>query len=136
MKRIATITLGLLALTACTKQDDTASKADFTAGNYTLLGRDPTNGNAYVGSMEISNLTGERIRMIETVKQRPQRVWQGSFCKAAPGEGWILVVESKQNRMACLVSSDLDNYARLTCKWADSQKTSGLMALFPQSQGG
>lgn len=131
MKRIVITVLGLFTLTASANAHKNPALCAFIAGDYTVIGREPETGKAYVGSMRIDNLSDNTVRMLETVPQRANRVWEGRFRPAEPGEGWVLFVRSKRGSMACLVSSDLDNFARLTCRWGNTKKPVGLMALFP-----
>lgn len=107
----------------------------FIANNYLFIAREPDSDKTFSGKMSVENLKDKNVKVIESVNAKPARIWLGQFRPAAPGEGCVLSLESKQEQMSCLVNVDLDNTARLTCRWGNktkSTKTPGLMALFPE----
>lgn len=134
MKQLFLACIATFALTAGATSCNTTSLANLIAGNYTMIAREPDSNNTYSGTMSIETPKDKIIHIVEKVPNQPPRIWHGQFRQAAPGEGCILAVESKERSMACLVSTDLDNYARLTCltkKKNIPSKKLGLVALFP-----
>ncbi len=134
MKALLIACTASIALTANAAPCNKANMESFIAGNYTVIAQEPNSNHTYSGTMSIHSSKNNIIRLDEKANNQPLRVWQGQFRQAEPGEGCVLELESKQYHMACLVSSDLDNYARLTCltKHKKSKTTQlGLLALFP-----
>lgn len=134
MKKLFLACIATFALTASATPCNKSSLANFIAGNYTMIAREPDSKNTYSGTMSIENPNDKIIRIVEKVPHQLQRIWRGEFRDAAPGEGCVLSMESKERSMACLISTDLDNYARITCLTKEKKipsKRLGLVALFP-----
>ena len=133
MKYLLITCIAIFTIAASAKPCNKGELASFIAGNYTMIARDPDSNKTYSGVMRIENPKDKIIRIVETVSHQPKQIWRGQFRDASPGEGCVLEVESKQRSMVCLVSTDLDNYARLTCltkKLDTPTKKLGLVSLF------
>lgn len=123
-----------LALTANAIPCNKSNLATFIVGNYTVIAQEPDSNKTYSGTLSIATTRNNLIRIVEKMPNKSLRIWQGQIRDASPGEGCVLEVKSKHLSMTCLVSTDLDNYARLTCltKGISSRtKKPGLLALFP-----
>jgi len=91
---------------------------DFVVGRYQFIGRLPDSGPTYHGTARIERV-GQRLRLTRTVGGQTTQIF-GAIRRADPGEAWVLAFawqEKKPMEMVCLIGSDLDNYARLTCHW-------------------
>jgi hypothetical protein len=89
------------------------------AGRFVLVGREPDSGAAYAGSAEITPI-GNAFSLERTIGVRRVIARGAIEVPSPPGEGKVLRFRWKENDehlMTCLVQSDLDNYARLTCHW-------------------
>jgi hypothetical protein len=131
----AAVVLAALAVTPAFAADGDADFLNFLAGDYIIVGREPDGGAAYNGqaAIDVRNdgvvMHGRRggVEIIAT----------GRLDAASPGEGRVLRFHSGKpaaTDMTCLVSTDLDNYARLTCLWwriGTQPKQPGLEAMFP-----
>ncbi|MGD9916064.1 MAG: hypothetical protein AB7S80_18460 [Rhizobiaceae bacterium] len=107
----------------------------FLAGDYTIVGREPGDGPAYAGTATIA-ASGDGLLL--------QRSRDGKSIKAEgklevpspPGEGQVLNFRwsgPQPMLLSCLIGSDLDNYARLTCLWGRADQPGekpGLEAMF------
>ncbi len=112
----------------------------FVVGDYAIVGREPDGGAAYAGSARIEKV-GRELRLLRKVGSESS-VAVGTHDFASPGEGEVLrfrwtVAEKREKgeerSMTCLVGSDLDNFARLTCYWTrggTQPDEPGLEALF------
>src|SRR5262249_30225202 len=108
---------------------------DFVVGDYSMIGRDPDGGATYSGSARIARprdaLNLERTR-------GGQRVTAAGRLElpSPPGEGHVLRFrwqDPEPMTMTCLIGTDLDNYARLTCYWmrdGSEPRQPGLEAMF------
>jgi len=109
---------------------------DFVPGRYTLIGRDPDSVRTYTGKARIERV-GNRLKLTRRVAGRTDSAY-GVVRRADPGEAWVLEFKWQAQRpmeMICLVSSDLDNYARLTCHWGvarNPHRQPGMEAYFAQ----
>jgi hypothetical protein len=101
MKVILVVISAIFTATVGAKSLNTPPVLTFIQGKYTVVGREAGSGKPYSGVMLIENVDNKTVRMIETVKQQPKRVWIGQFRMASPGEGWVLAVEGKRGSMAC-----------------------------------
>ncbi len=134
MKRIIILTLSLYFLTAQAEQCDESTLKALIPGHYTVVGRLPNSDKTFSSIMDIKANEDHTFIAIEKIKSKVMRKWNGYYKNASPGEGCVLHLVNKQNKLACLVSIDLDNYARLTCLWKNSNQNAqrlGLVALFP-----
>jgi hypothetical protein len=112
------------------------SLLSFVLGDYVIVGREPNGGGAYSGSARIegteSGLVLKRRRGEREVTATGR--WE---VPSPPGEGRVLRFrwqDPDPTIMTCLVGSDLDNYARLTCIWlreGSQPAEPGLEAMFP-----
>ncbi len=112
---------------------------EFVVGDYVVVGRGPDGGAAYAGSARIEK-RGRELRLLRKVGGESS-VAVGVHDFASPGEGEVLRFrwtvsergEREERSMTCLVGSDLDNFARLTCYWTrvgTQPDEPGLEALF------
>ena len=105
-------------------------------GRYTLIGRHPDSQATYTGTAKIERVGGQ-LRLTRTIGGRQERIF-GVVRRADPGEAWVLAFKwtNKQPmEMVCLIGSDLDNYARLSCHWGragNPHRQPGMEAYFAQ----
>lgn len=108
---------------------------DFVVGDYAVIGRDPDGGATYAGTARIArrgdDLTFERQRGDRKVTAAGRLE-----VPSPPGEGHVLRFRWRDPdpvTMTCLIGTDLDNYARLTCYWmhdGTEPRQPGLEAMF------
>ncbi len=133
--------LAAIAILACPVPLSAKDSSDddllgFVAGAYAIVGQEPDGGAAYSGSATIEPSEGGA-----TLKERRgdhEFTASGKVeVPSPPGEGKVLRFRWQDGGpmvMTCLVSGDLDNYARLTCYWlreGSEPKQPGLEAMFP-----
>jgi hypothetical protein len=118
----AILAVALATATPSLSKDDEAPDdpmASFVLGEYAVVGQKPGGGQAYVGSARIEEADGGLILTRRVGEQEVSAA--GRFeVPSPPGEGRVLRFRWKDPEamlMTCLVGSDLDNYARLTCVW-------------------
>jgi len=97
---------------------------DFVVGPYRVVGQYPDGGASYAGQARIER-HGDGLRLIRRIGKQTRYI-TGSVRRADPGEAWVLsfawVEGAKQKmEMVCLVGTDLDNYARLSCHWGKAR---------------
>ena len=109
---------------------------NFVVGDYVMVGREPDGGPPYSGTARIE--LGEGGLLLNRRRGTHEVTAIGRFeVPSPPNEGHVLRFrwyDPEPVLMTCLVSADLDNYARLTCIWghAGSQLPApGLEAMFP-----
>lgn len=126
----------LPAQSAFAAEEDESPLWDFVRGRYTLIGRQPDSQATYTGTAKIERV-GKQLRLTRTVGGKRSEIF-GTVRRADPGEAWVLAFKwGKQQpmEMVCLVGSDLDNYARLTCHWGragNPHTQPGMEAYFAQ----
>lgn len=134
MRRIA---LSLLLLCAPPLQAAEAEEPwqwSFVPGRYQLVGRAPDHGPAYAGTARIERI-GDRLRLTRSIAGKQTQVF-GTVRRADPGEALVLAFawgKRQPMEMVCVIGSDLDNYARLTCHWGKAgnpHATPGMEAYF------
>lgn len=112
---------------------------DFVEGEYSVVGREPDGGASYSGSASIELGEGGLVLKRRRVDGKEIAATGSVEVPSPPGEGKVLRFrwqEGGPTTMTCLVSGDLDNYARLTCLWfrEGSQPIQpGLEAMFPMA---
>lgn len=114
----ALLALGCLLVQPAAAADDESPLWDFVRGRYTLIGRHPDSQATYTGTAKIERV-GQQLRLTRMIAGRQERLF-GLVRRADPGEAMVLEFKWGQRQpmeMVCLVGSDLDNYARLTCHW-------------------
>ena len=112
---------------------------DFVVGDYVLVGREPDGGATYSGTARIDMVDGPADSLILQRRVGTSTVTaRGAFeVPSPPGEGRVLRFRWQEPQpvvMTCLIGSDLDNYARLTCLWSRAGAETdlpGLEAMFP-----
>lgn len=97
---------------------------DFVVGRYRVVGQQPDGGATYAGQARIER-RGEGLRLIRQIGKQTRRI-TGTIRRADPGEAWVLsfawTEAAKQKmEMVCLIGTDLDNYARLSCHWGKAK---------------
>jgi hypothetical protein len=133
---IATALIFLLAMPACAAEADEPPQWSFVPGRYQLIGRDPDSLLTYSGTARIDRV-GEKLRLTREIAGKQSRIF-GVVRRADPGEAYVLDFKwGKQRPMAmvCVIGSDLDNYARLTCHWGQAgnpHRQPGMEAYFAQ----
>ncbi|ABC27715.1 hypothetical protein HCH_00821 [Hahella chejuensis KCTC 2396] len=108
---------------------------DFVIGAYQLIGKAPDSTSTYQGALQIYS----ENHQLKIKREIDGAVIFGEAAieEAAHGEATVLRMRFKENNVAyestCLVQSDLDNYARISChlyQANNESKSSGLEALF------
>lgn len=109
----------------------------FLVGDYTIVGREPGDGPAYAGTARIA-VAGDGLVTLERSRDGNSIKADGKLeVPSPPGEGQVLNFrwsETQPMLLSCLIGSDLDNYARLTCLWGRADEPGekpGLEAMFP-----
>jgi hypothetical protein len=139
MLRIALIATTFLIYASSILGNDAEPEQDtwfsFVPGNFALVGRNPDDGTAYSGTAVIQAKSGHFT--LERVIEGKKTYARGTVeVPHPPGEGKVLRFrwsDEKDFEMTCLVSGDLDNYARLSCIWVQTgreHKSPGLEAYF------
>jgi hypothetical protein len=120
-------------------KDDDAALRDLVLGDYVTVGREPDGGTAYNGSARIE--FDDNHLVLRERRGEHQITAVGRFeVPSPPDEGHVLRFLSQNPEavtMTCVVSSDLDNYARLTCVWlrqGSEPAEPGLEAMFPTAE--
>lgn len=110
---------------------------NFVVGDYVIVGREPDGGAPYSGTAHIE--LGEGGLLLNRHRGAHEVTAIGRFeVPSPPNEGHVLRFrwyDPEPVLMTCLVSADLDNYARLTCIWAhegEQPTATGLEAMFPR----
>jgi hypothetical protein len=105
-------------------------------GKYLLIGRDPDSLHTYTGTARIERV-GDQLILSRKIADKTSKV-KGIVRRADPGEAYVLAFawgKKSAMEMVCLIGSDLDNYARLTCHWGqhgNPHKQPGMEAYFAQ----
>lgn len=103
-------------------------------GRYTLIGRHPDSRRTYTGQAVIERV-GPHLQLTRRIAGKTTTVF-GVVRRADPGEAQVLAFHWGQApalEMVCLVGTDLDNYARLTCHWGragNPHRAPGMEAYF------
>ena len=118
--------LGLtLAGPTFASEEEEHPSLDFFVGRFRLIGQHPDDGATYAGQARIEH-KGKGLRLTRRIGKETQII-QGTIRRADPGEAWVLSfawVEGQKKQkmeMICLIGTDLDNYARLTCHWGQAR---------------
>ncbi len=133
---LAVAASGAGSIPLAAKDDSGASLLDFVTGDYAVIGQEPEGGAAYAGSAHIEPAEGG-VTLKERRGGRELTAIGKVEVPSPPGEGTVLRFRWQDGGpmvMTCLVSGDLDNYARLTCYWlraGSESKQPGLEAMFP-----
>ncbi len=114
----------------------------FVPGNFVLVGQAPNAGATYAGQASIAE-KGGRFQLRRTIAGKTVEAEGKIEVPSPPGEGKVLRFRWKEGDqkkiMTCLVSTDLDNYARLSCLWGEegsSPDQPGLEAYFSRDGWG
>lgn len=126
----------LLGQPALAAEDDEPPQWGLVVGRYQLIGRHPDSQKTYTGTAHIER-AGDRLRLIRDIAGKRSEVF-GVVRRADPGEAHVLDFlwgERRPMQMVCVIGTDLDNYARLTCHWGragNPHKQPGMEAYFAQ----
>lgn len=109
--------------------------ADFIAGKYHLIGKSINSNTAYTGSVELlhSDKGITVYRMIDGHQVMGHAAIEEASADQVPVLRIRFIENSHPYEASCLINSDLDNYARLSCYlYLSGVKTDspGLEALF------
>jgi len=130
------VLLTALAFPAAAAEQDESPHWSFVPGRYQLIGRHPDSLRTYTGTARIERV-GKKLRLSREIDGRKSQFF-GIIRRADPGEAYVLAFkwdEKSPMEMVCLIGSDLDNYARLTCHWGKAgnpHKQPGMEAYFAQ----
>lgn len=117
-------------------EEDEPIQWTFVPGRYQFIGRHPDSLRTYTGTAKIERV-GKQLRLTRKIAGRQTQV-VGVVRRADPGEANVLSFtwgKKDSMEMVCLVSSDLDNYPRLTCHWGKTgnpHTQPGMEAYFAQ----
>lgn len=113
----------LMASAAVAKEAEQDPWLSFVPGRFALIGQEPGGGGAYAGEATIAARGGGFV-LRRTVAGKTSEAEGKIEVPSPPGEGKVLRFRFEGGEageagrsMTCLVSSDLDNYARLSCLW-------------------
>lgn len=126
----------LAGMPAQAADEDEAPEWSFVPGRYQLIGRHPDSPTTYAGTARIERV-GRQLRLTRVVGGRKSQVF-GVVRRADPGEAWVLHFkwgDKQPMEMVCVIGTDLDNYARLTCHWGKAgnpHAQPGMEAYFAQ----
>lgn len=136
--RLSFLLLALASLAAAVPAKDAEEDPwlTFVPGHFALVGRGPDGGAPYAGEATLE-VRGQGFRLRRTVAGKTAEAEGMIEVPSPPGEGKVLRFRWQEGAakrvMTCLVSSDLDNYARLSCVWVEegtSPDSPGLEAYF------
>lgn len=100
---------------AVTAEDDFLSR--FVVGNYLLIGQGIDTKTTYSGNVSIY-LENNQLQVKRTINGKVT-IGQANFKFTLNGDSKVLRIKFFENSInyeeTCLWSSDLDNYARVTC---------------------
>lgn len=126
----------LAGMPARAADEDEAPEWSCVPGRYQLIGRHPDSPTTYAGTARIERV-GRQLRLTRVVGGRKSQVF-GVVRRADPGEAWVLHFkwgDKQPMEMVCVIGTDLDNYARLTCHWGKAgnpHAQPGMEAYFAQ----
>lgn len=126
----------LAGMPAQAADEDEAPEWSFVPGRYQLIGRHPDSPATYAGTARIERV-GKQLRLTREIGGRKSQVF-GVVRRADPGEAWVLHFKwgtRQPMEMVCVIGTDLDNYARLTCHWGKAgnpHTQPGMEAYFAQ----
>lgn len=140
-KTFAIFLMLLLAFTNLWAGEDEDPMMGFIQGSYIVVGQTPEDGKAYNGTMSIMMDEEGKLEVTRTIGGKVINC-TGKMDSALGGEVTVFTItfieNKKEYEATYLISSDLDNYARLTgyvyLKEGDTQMP-GLEALFPDIFG-
>ena len=131
------ILIALLGFASVTAADEKGEMLmSFVEGEYSIIGRMPDSGPVYSGKGSI-RISGDGLIFTRQIGKRKTVIEGMIAVPMPPGEGRVIRFkwnDKGKKEMVCLVTGDLDNYARLTCYWGKagySHKQPGLEAMFP-----
>ena len=136
LRLIATCLLCLIAMPAGATEADEPPQWSFVPGRYQLIGRHPDSPLTYSGTARIDRV-GRQLRLTREIGGKQSRIF-GVVRRADPGEAYVLIFKwdnPRSTEMVCVIGSDLDNYARLTCHWGQTgnpHRQPGMEAYFAQ----
>ena len=126
MKWMVALVPLLVAFAASAKDVEQDPWLSFVPGGFALVGQLPEGGSPYAGEAKIE-VRGQGFVMQRRIGGKTFEAEGKIEVPSPPGEGRVLRFrwqEAGRGRtMTCLVSSDLDNYARLSCLWAADGET-------------
>lgn len=108
---------------------------DYIVGSYRLIGKAPESNNTYYGTIEFRKISN-KLHVIRTINNTMTH-GNAEAEQVLHGETEILRIKFSEGGIdyeeTCLIDSDLDNYARLTCylyRRGEKTKEPGLEAYF------
>ena len=114
MKRIITIILILLPMVSIAEEDFLSS---FVQGKYLLVGKSLDSDQTYHGKVEVKNNDGA----LSVLRHINGKIINGTGAieSVLNGDAKVLRIRFAENdiqyEQTCLIDSDLDNYARISC---------------------
>jgi hypothetical protein len=132
---VASLTHAINATPAQAQDTEIDFLLGFVVGDYVLIGRESNNGSPYNGVARIERTSDGLI-----IRRRigdESILGTGTVKASISGESILLQFHdagAEPRQTTCLIQSDLDNYARLTCLWTGEGAPvvePGLEAYFP-----
>ena len=116
------------------KEDKQEAFYNFLSGSYVCIGKWPDSNDTYLGRVEIATAK-QGLNITRTIQGKTIKA-VGKVDTAMVDNIQVLKVAFKHKGIdyeeTCMVSSDLDNYARLSCYlYSKETKKVGLETLFP-----
>ena len=114
MKRAITLLLLFCPLLSVAEDDFLHTMVQ---GKYLLVGKAVDSTNTYHGKVEIKDVNGSLVVAREIAGKNTEG--SAAIEAALKGEAKVLRIRFTENKVAyeqtCMVASDLDNYARISC---------------------
>ena len=117
MRQLLVIFLLLTSFEPAAEENKEHFLTDFIAGSYRLIGKAPDSKNTYYGTITFRK-NADSLTVVRTVGHGVS-YGKSAVEKALHGETEVLRITFREAdtdyEETCLISGDLDNYARLTC---------------------
>lgn len=114
---IRTIILLIFFSVAVANETESDFLADFIIGEYLLIGKKIDSDQTYFGRLKIYT-TAEGLKITRTINKKTI-IGDAAIETALAGEANVLRMRYIENNASyestCLIQSDLDNYARISC---------------------
>ena len=125
-----------LAITSPTFADSIEEDIEgFIQGKYTVIGKRPDSANTYHGTLSISSFASGMA--VSRVIANEETIGSAKIVRVTADKIPVLQMSFREGGreyvQSCMIDSDLDNYARITCQTVASDGTTrlpGMEALF------
>jgi hypothetical protein len=118
MNKFLILLVTLLPFVSVANEDEDENfMSSFIVGDYVLVGQGIDSDKAYSGKVSIY-FEGEELE-VERIINGKTTMGRANIETALNGDAWVLRIRFIEKEVkyeeTCLVGSDLDNYARITC---------------------